>query len=514
MSVTWVLTSGSYEVSSKNHLLQIMHEGSLLSNTGNVPSNFLTVSYIQTADIDMQQDTTNIIPIDDFSGVYDGQNHSISNWSCTNFTNSQGHGLFGRLAGNPTIQNMVLDGVWSLLNHNDGGFLVGTGTGNIFNIRTDFSTGTETISATGAMGVLIGNSGNSIIQNITLGGTISNAYGAIHVGGVVGYSTGGSISHVRNIATFTTGLRAGGIRYIGGIVSWASNTVLSNLLNAMRGNLQADTTAVPGVGGIVGYMSGGSMDMACNSMIGNITGKNASAIVSVASGTGTLNRCLSYITGNVESGLMGTLGSFTVSKSIVAMNGVTTYAARISTSSSIEVLMDDSYGLTYTSSIDTVTSMDTSSFLTSSLTTQPYFSFSLADGASNQINWPFIFGNVSGNTDFDWYMLVNEDTITPAHITFSSITPPALFKVDFSNETITVSGDNISLTTSSTTWTLLSTSTFKPWSTFVEVSSGSVVGAISYKVTYIPPGGTSETIAVRNTTEKEHIILNLEPETT
>jgi len=83
--VSWVLNASSkYEISSKEHLLQLMHQGSLYTDAGTPPADYWDGDYEQTVDIDLAADA-NITPIgvsgDTFTGTYDGSNFSISNWS-------------------------------------------------------------------------------------------------------------------------------------------------------------------------------------------------------------------------------------------------------------------------------------------------------------------------------------------------------------------------------------------------------------------------------------------------
>ena len=54
MSVTWTINGdGQYLVESKEHLLQIMNNGSLYTDAGTAPSDYLSSSFLQTSDIDL-----------------------------------------------------------------------------------------------------------------------------------------------------------------------------------------------------------------------------------------------------------------------------------------------------------------------------------------------------------------------------------------------------------------------------------------------------------------------------
>ena len=125
MSVEWVSSDSKYEISSKNHLLQLMSNGTLFSDTGNPPSDYLSSDYIQVVSIDLESDS-NIQPIGNslmpFSGSYDGDNFSITDWSYDSLT-SDNVGLFG-YTSNSTIRDLNMEGSWTLSGVNHCGFLV------------------------------------------------------------------------------------------------------------------------------------------------------------------------------------------------------------------------------------------------------------------------------------------------------------------------------------------------------------------------------------------------------
>lgn len=387
--VDWVQDSNSrYEVSSKEHLLQIMQNGTYLPNTGSTPANYRSVSFIQTADIDLESDISNIVPISTFTGTYDGQNFAISNWKC-NPVSGKGTAFFG-YTKSATIQNMLLNGVWSTLNTNDGSMFAAHNTNSTFsNISTDFSPGTEITAVANSLGGFFSYTGGCTVENVTLGGTFDTFQGNAYTGGIVGYSSGSTYSHVRNIATFVTpliGNQTGGIAgYYGGTSGY--------ILNAIRGDIQGSSRT----GGIYGTSSG-SLNYVCNSMIGNISGNTPAGIVSNMSSGGTCSFIVNYMTGDVTHGLMGSASSTTLVNSIVAMTGATSSAAFGSGQGSSQVLLDESYGLTYTSNAGTVSTMDISAFEKHEPFDQPYWEF------TNSPQWPFVFGNVGTTTSFDWIL--------------------------------------------------------------------------------------------------------------
>lgn len=399
MSVNWVQDVNSkYEISSVNHLLQLMHEGALFTDTGTPPTSYLSSDYVQTVDIDLASDSANIVPIglnsdSPFTGEYDGQNYKISNWSYS--VSSGNNGLFYQSTG-ATISNLVLDGVWDLDGGQDVAFLVGRlHSSDVCNITTDFSAGTRIIG-TVSYGVIAGYGTNGpSIHNVTIGGIIDEFSGGSNAGGVAGYLSNGTVSHVRNIATFTTGIvgssRSGGI--FGNLQAQCSH-----VLNAMTGDVILTSSGVR-VGGLFGHARSGwgFQDVVC-SMRGNIISNNSSSIngggIAGEVSDNTYSRVLNYMTGDAAHGLFDAAGSSTLSKCVVAMNGTTIHAGIGSTSGSVEVLLDTSYGITYQFDNDTVTTMDVSSFDGVSSNGLPFISFLYTDPCGNTIDWDFIFGNI------------------------------------------------------------------------------------------------------------------------
>ncbi|CAN0023175.1 unnamed protein product [Sphacelaria rigidula] len=385
MSVLWVFSNGSYEVSSKNHLLQIMNSGSVFANTGSPPSDYKTASYIQTIDIDLQSDSTNIVPISPFSGSYDGQGFAISNWNCVP-PSGKGTGLFGTTNG-ATVQNVVLNGVWRAIGTNDGCFLSAHNTNSSFyNITADFAPGTEITATANSLGGLFSYTGGGTFENITLGGTIDRFEGVANTGGIIGFSgygSGANTSHIRNIANFTNGIVNTGSN-VGGVYGTCIGDTVSHVLNAMRGPIQGGSGTS---GGIFGTLSNGSVNYMMNSSIGNITGGTAASIAATVSGSGTCTHWINYMTGDVTSGLVGTATSTIFLNCIVAMNGVTTYAAFQSGHSSSQILLDASYGITYNTNLGTVFSTtDTSTFESNGVLNLLYWEFSPTIAV-----WPIVF---------------------------------------------------------------------------------------------------------------------------
>lgn len=395
-SVTWTQDANSnYEISSVNHLLQLMHGGTLFTNAGSPPASYLTVNYIQTVDIDLASESASIVPIGNFNGIYDGQGYRISNWSYD--AANSGAGLFlGASGTGASLRNMVLDGVWILLNGNNSGFLSGsTNNGcHVYNITTNFDAGTRIVGypLSGSTGIVVGVAPKSTFSNITVGGTIDEFSGGGATGGIIGHSNGiapSPWSYLRNIATFTTGIDSRSS--VGGIVGVMEHQC-SYIMNAMTGDIRG---TISETGGVFGRTRADASDVAV-CMRGNITtasGQTAAGIAGRVDSFNSFTRAVNYMTGDVECGLFAAVGAATVDKCVVAMRGTTTYAALLSTTGTSDILLNTSYGSVSQFTNNTVTTMDVSSFDEVNEDGLPFFSFNSTDTIGNVIDWEFIFSN-------------------------------------------------------------------------------------------------------------------------
>jgi hypothetical protein len=231
-TVAWVRDANSrYQVSSRRHLVQIMHNGTKYTNTGSPPAEFWAAGteYIQTADIDLLGDPTDITPIglNDstlyFYGGYDGGNFAISNYRYTDPNFSTGvdcstqAGLFGRTLGG-TIRNMRLEGVWIIEGfRSQCGMLAGNTRSLTENIECNFSPGSfisqgPVTTSSCQIGGVLGITYTTSFFAITLRGELdmykSPNSGFSDVGGVVGQAQSGTnLVLARNLATFPNGIR-------------------------------------------------------------------------------------------------------------------------------------------------------------------------------------------------------------------------------------------------------------------------------------------------------------------
>ncbi len=222
--------------------------------------------FIQTADIDFADASPAITTWDegcgwspignyetDFTGKYNGDNHSISGL----FINGNGYkmGLFGRInSSNTEIKNLGLisatvSGVHYI------GVLVGE---NVYGtIRNCYCTGTVNGEELTGGGGLAGESIFGIITDCYSTVTV-NGYSMI--GGLVGYTYEGTINN-----SYSTGNVTGSNFYIGGLVGKNFNGSISNSYST------GTVTAAGYMGGLVGYNFG--LISNCYSL-SNVSGPN------------------------------------------------------------------------------------------------------------------------------------------------------------------------------------------------------------------------------------------------
>lgn len=384
-TVTWVLDANSkYEISSKEHLLQLMNEGILYTNTGSVPGQWYGEDYIQTADIDLEGDSTNIKPIGGpvgFSGEYDGNGFTVSNWSYIdpNFGTGTTRDMVGffDLINRGTLKNFRLAGVCTLSGFGSrGGMIAGylLNSSTMYNVELDLSPGSyitqgdQTTVTVCQMGTVVGHiesaSCSAIavtfkgeIDSITHSANLSQPY----VGGVVGNITGGATCTLfRNLGTFPSGLSG---FYVGGVVGHSDQSSFTKLLNAMTGDITSGFAGF--IGGIIGRVRQTNISQefhtCVNSMKGNITSTStgySSGIVGifVQKAGSTVHSLMNYMNGDITSstaknsaGLIAYGIGENTTTSINAMNGevYNSVISIVSSGSTVLATLDASFGLLY-----------------------------------------------------------------------------------------------------------------------------------------------------------------------
>ncbi|MBQ7392254.1 MAG: hypothetical protein IJV73_06160 [Clostridia bacterium] len=272
-------SSGKYLISNADGL----HKLSAIVNNGGTCAG---VTFVQTADIDMETSGKTWTPIGswdgdnntskDFRGTYDGQGFTISNlkYEVTEaLTSKNAIGLlfvYGRAA--ITIKNVVLDSTCEVsYTHRTAvsapmaSILAVSGASgwsisNCYSAAKVLNADTNNESATsGILGYVIQIHGsNREVEYCTFAGT---AQGVRRVGGIVGWiqNTQGSILNCLNIGTVSsTASTTADTNTVGGIIGAPNNTAsyVCNIDNCENyGNISSNGT--PNVGGIIGLVREG-----------------------------------------------------------------------------------------------------------------------------------------------------------------------------------------------------------------------------------------------------------------
>ena len=555
MSVTWVQDADSnYEISSPDHLKQLMHKGTLYTDAGSYPANYWAVNYIQTVDIDLLGVSTDITPIgadgDPFSGDYDGNNYTISNWTLGQIRTHSG--LFGSILDN-TIKNVRLSGTFILEGGaSSAGFLAGYGSNvMISNIECNFSTGTRLYLSSnrtnhlnrnkggGVLGEMIDADRRFYIEGITLRGALEVDIGNKSLtGGVIGSAVGYTVRYIRNLATFTSLLDGS---YSGGIIGRAVTCKCSFLLNAMMGDMNGQY-----VGGVVGDVYARDLSdldhhTFVNAMTGNISGtlQHIGGVVGKYYWSSTnCHSFINYMTGDISGthssgsggGIVGSASTFTsglgleLPNSINAMNGnVQNSVANSVDEASINVnnfsvTVDTSFGLTFTDNTYGTTIPPSDLLTNSGFPDLPYVALIGTDLDGNTYDFDFVFANLAGNSSYPNYthlILHKGDIHTPFDVDFDI--PPDNTTVYLTHANV---GTNIVTSAlpvlnvqSGVTVVVPSFLDVEARSINIPVTVSPVAGAVSYRVTYQGPTGSEVTAFSGFTDLEKKNIVNLVPET-
>jgi hypothetical protein len=277
-------TSGSpYLISTAAHLVSLSQD-----------PNDWALHFRQTANINLNGVSLNDI---DFSGVYDGDNFTISNYTITGTSNDKG--LFSELVGSATVQDLTLN------NFNiSGDVRVGALAG-----KANSGTTIDNVDATGVSidgnfdsGGLIGECGGCTIQNSTVDATSMIDCGNTG-GGIVGKSVSSATYTNLSSSAQMTGSSLGGI--VGNIFN---NPTFTNCSSAATISNSTDR-----LGGIAGKCSDTPSFSGC-SFSGSISGTyHCGGIIGrVEGGTATITNCNNSgsitQTDDEGGGIIGTVG--------------------------------------------------------------------------------------------------------------------------------------------------------------------------------------------------------------
>ena len=560
-TVTWTQDANSnYEVSSAEHLKQLMHKGALYTDAGTPPSSYWAAgtNYKQTADIDLLSDSTDIKPIgtsvDAFFGVYDGGNFSISNWSyvdpefATANATESAVGLFGKITDS-SIQNLRLEGKWEIQGFRSfGGFLVGYGTitsaastYGLRNIECNFSRESFVEVKSGDNTGFCGGIGGLITIPYVIGVRVrgfvdfrfENHLDTIdYTGGLFGWlnieNTG---EFLENHATFPSGIHA---QFSGGLfgrVDPKGSNPISKSVNAMTGDISG--TRVGGIAGTSTVTTGAGFDTILNAMTGNITCTGTGTYDGAGGIIGQLTAGLvsrtwvNYMTGDIVAptgqggGLVGHLSPYPglqILSSINAMNGNVTNAIfgvvdqAFGTLSTSDLNTNTSFGMTFTTDSYGTATPPSGMLTNSSFTDLPYVTLAGTDDIGNSYDLDFIYANLSGNSSYSTY----------THLVLHKGDISAPFGVDFdiadTNTTVYETFINVGTTTvTQSGLTILSIDVIIPTSAAarsinIVVSVLEIAGSTEYQITYEGPTG-GEIVAFSGTTDLTYNIVGLDPDT-
>lgn len=179
-----------------------------------------------------------------FTGVFDGNGHTITNLNIGEITNRYDNlGLFA--VNNGTISNLTIDA--NIIGNSENiGIIAGSGTGTISNCITS---GNITGSFSSCVGGIVGKGAtiSNCVSNCDINVTYKDASiptsPSVFIGGIVGHSTG-NISN----CNFKGSIKVPEVTCCGGIVGYIINGSITNCENSSSINVKAYY-----LGGIVGY---------------------------------------------------------------------------------------------------------------------------------------------------------------------------------------------------------------------------------------------------------------------
>lgn len=252
--------------------------------------------------------------LNDFGGIFDGQNHTVSGMKINRITNSQG--LFGLISDSGEVKNLgITNSNITMLRNTDSntvlnvGILAGFNKGAVRNCYTGENTAISSYtSAGGLVGQnrgIIENSNNaaSVTTNqsraagicaLNVTGTITNCSNAGEVTSNISYASGicGAMLHPDSLIMncYNTGNVTSGKLYVGGIIGQAASGKVLNCYNT--GDVTLTSTSIQNryAGGICGGCTKAEIINCYNA--GNVSAKG---------GSGGIAGYLSDVTAKIEN---------------------------------------------------------------------------------------------------------------------------------------------------------------------------------------------------------------------
>ncbi|HIY33063.1 MAG TPA: S-layer homology domain-containing protein [Candidatus Evtepia faecavium] len=309
---------------------------------GNDLENLKKANITLSGDIDLSAHSW--VPIETFSGTFDGNERTISGLRVTSGVTSYA-GLFSY--GSPTVKDVTLDNVYIVSDESSAGGIIGDARSeaNIENckvsgsilykgesnaacsvggiageIGSEVSVSDCTFSGTvysqnylwhtNGIGGIVGSTSGSTIENCTTvkGAKVCTGATNINAGGIVGYVTNGSVTDCTNHGTINTKSESD-THGVGGIVGKMYLKKASNDYGIQTCTNTGEITAAGGatggnIGGILGQTSGASIEISQCSNTGKISSTQSGNSLKlgglVGSTGGALTLTQSYNVGSVD----------------------------------------------------------------------------------------------------------------------------------------------------------------------------------------------------------------------
>ena len=287
---------------------QLAYLASLANATQTSNANTAGIYYKLTADIDLNGPTKSWTPIGTttttaFAGVFDGDNHLISNIYINNTASGNPQGLFGYVVGTVSVNAIIKN-----ITMASGSVTTSYATGTTYTsalagrcVYTQLANCKNTINVTGytnAGGVVGRIDGVSTIDGCSNVGTIKSTQNSSpYTGGIVGIFTGLITNGASDVSYIRTCYNRGAITSpndAGGIVGSATgNITIDKCFNT--GTINGTVNGASG--GIVGY--------------GYNTGTNQVAVLNISNcyNTGAIKATTTAAANDCAGGILGYVGS-------------------------------------------------------------------------------------------------------------------------------------------------------------------------------------------------------------
>ena len=236
-----------------------------------------------------------------FSGTLDGAGHKITNLTVYN-TETFYSGLFSVIGSTGSVKHLTLENA-SAIGTNYVGIIAGWSLGSITDCTVS---GVVTHIAVNGYKVFVGGIAGRAEGSVdgcsaAVDLTVTEAQGEVYVGGIAGYlSSGGSSSSPLTLTASGTISVSGGNVHVGGLVGTSSGAYLSKCHTEMQ--ITAIDSSSTSAGGLIGYNQN-HITIADSYATGNVTvsaSSSASAGGLIGDGSG-ITITDSYATGNVTA---------------------------------------------------------------------------------------------------------------------------------------------------------------------------------------------------------------------